>query len=181
MREMSSALVPSRQRRCAKARPPTAAPAPRLWPRLTGDRRGGAGMRSAGPWLQGLGGLGPDARRCALAGRLRHKLSGTLAISAAPSAQNCGRQRRQAIGRLAASFTNDRLTATWQLSCFPSWPKYWRATPTECVHFLGMPMSSMIQARIAPCRSISGSTSCAPGPSRLHPTTGPDPQIAAAT
>ena len=29
----------------------------------------------------------------------------------------------------------DRLTATWQLSCLPTWPQYCRATPTECLPF----------------------------------------------
>src|SRR4051812_63898 len=27
-------------------------------------------------------------------------------------------------------------TATWQLSCLPNWPQYWRATPAECAPFL---------------------------------------------
>jgi hypothetical protein len=26
---------------------------------------------------------------------------------------------------------SDSVTATWQLSCLPRWPQYWRATPTE--------------------------------------------------
>jgi len=43
-----------------------------------------------------------------------------------------------------------RESATWQLSCLPSWPQYCRATPTECRPYLGKPVSSMIQASIGP-------------------------------
>src|SRR6202035_2722876 len=50
------------------------------------------------------------------------------------------------------------LTATWQLSCLPSWPQYCRATPTECRPFLGKPVSSMIQASTGPWSSIAGNT-----------------------
>src|SRR5665647_3801146 len=45
---------------------------------------------------------------------------------------------------LAASQASDTLTATWQLSCLPNIPQYWRATPTECRPCLGKPVSSMI-------------------------------------
>jgi hypothetical protein len=61
-------------------------------------------------------------------------------------------------GRLACSLARERSTATWQSSCLPSWPQYCRATPTECLPFLGKPASSMIQARIGPYRSMAGST-----------------------
>src|SRR5258705_62471 len=60
--------------------------------------------------------------------------------------------------RLARSLATDSVTATWQLSCLPSSPQYWRATPTECLPFFGMPVSSMIQARMGACLSIFGST-----------------------
>jgi hypothetical protein len=40
------------------------------------------------------------------------------------------------MGRLADTVLMDRLTATWQLSCLPTWPQYCRATPTECLPFL---------------------------------------------
>lgn len=43
---------------------------------------------------------------------------------------------------------SDRVTATWQLSCLPIWPRYWRATPTECVPFLGMSVSEF-QPKVA--------------------------------
>lgn len=36
----------------------------------------------------------------------------------------------------------ERLTATWQFSCLPICPLYRRATPTECLSFLGKPVSS---------------------------------------
>src|SRR5271154_2685957 len=39
-----------------------------------------------------------------------------------------------------------------------SCPQYCRATPTECWPCLGKPVSSMIQASIAPCRCIWGTT-----------------------
>ena len=68
------------------------------------------------------------------------------------------------------------LTATWQLSCLPSWPQYCRATPTECLPFLGKPVSSMIQAWIGPCRSIVGSTRA-----RTTPSTAASDQSALAT
>ena len=63
------------------------------------------------------------------------------------------------MGRLAASLATDKLMATWQLSCLPSWPQYWRATPTECRPFLGKPVSSTIQASIGPVAWILGSSS----------------------
>src|SRR3954453_17024575 len=56
------------------------------------------------------------------------------------------------------SLARDSDTATWQLSCLPNWPQYWRATPTEWVPFLGKPVSSRIQAVIGPCRVRAGST-----------------------
>jgi hypothetical protein len=68
----------------------------------------------------------------------------------------------QAIGhrKAAIGVASDSDTATWQLSCLPSWPQYCRATPIECLPFLGKPVSSMIQASIGPCRSIAGTTIC---------------------
>src|ERR1700761_1829143 len=51
----------------------------------------------------------------------------------------------------------DSETTVWQLSCFPSWPQYCRATPTECLPFFGNPVSSMIEASIASFASILGS------------------------
>ena len=63
------------------------------------------------------------------------------------------------IGRLAAGVATDRLTATWQLSVLPSCPQYWRATPTECVPCLGIPVSSAIQNTGPPSGSfIRGNT-----------------------
>src|SRR5215218_6981176 len=62
------------------------------------------------------------------------------------------------MGRLAVRLASESVTATWQLSCLPSWPQYWRATPTECRPFLGTPVSSMIQASMGPARSIAGRT-----------------------
>src|SRR5215469_3657711 len=59
------------------------------------------------------------------------------------------------MGRLAASVATDSVTATWQLSCLPSCPQYWRATPTECRPFLGMPVSSTIHAAMGPRCSIA--------------------------
>jgi hypothetical protein len=70
-----------------------------------------------------------------------------------------GRYSRQATGRLAAWLAIDSVTATWQFSCFPSSPQYCRATPTECLPFLGKLVSSTIQASIGPPASIDGSTS----------------------
>ena len=49
------------------------------------------------------------------------------------------------------------LTATWQLSCLPNTPQYWRATPTECLPFFGKLVSSMIQNAPAD-KSILGTT-----------------------
>jgi hypothetical protein len=49
------------------------------------------------------------------------------------------------IARLAVSVAIDRLTATWQLSVLPNCPQYCRATPTECVPCLGIPVSSAIR------------------------------------
>src|SRR4029450_2379060 len=48
--------------------------------------------------------------------------------------------------------------AAWQLSLCLSWSQYCRATPTECRPFFGKAVSSMIQASIAPWRSIAGNT-----------------------
>src|SRR5918912_3205499 len=50
-------------------------------------------------------------------------------------------------------------TATWQLSCLPSWPQDWRVTPTECRPFLGKLVSSMIHASTGPLRSRVGRVS----------------------
>jgi hypothetical protein len=58
----------------------------------------------------------------------------------------------------AASLATDRLTMTWQLSTLPTSPQYCRATPTECLPFLGMPLSSTIQKRSGPCACIAGRT-----------------------
>jgi hypothetical protein len=54
---------------------------------------------------------------------------------------------------------SDSDTTVWQLSCLPSCPQYWRATPTEWRPCLGKDVSSKIQARMAPWRSMPGSTS----------------------
>src|ERR1700733_8293381 len=62
------------------------------------------------------------------------------------------------MGRLAWRLATDSETTAWQLSCLPSWPQYCRATPTECLPFLGKPVSSMIDASIGPSASILGST-----------------------
>jgi hypothetical protein len=51
-----------------------------------------------------------------------------------------------------------RDTKDWQLSCLPNWPHHCRATPTECLPFLGNVVSSTIDATMAPSRSIFGST-----------------------
>ncbi len=40
---------------------------------------------------------------------------------------------------------DNKLTASWQLSCLPNCQQYWRATPTECLPFLRKPVSSTIQ------------------------------------
>ena len=62
--------------------------------------------------------------------------------------------------RQAGRVVSDRqVTATWQLSCLPSWPEYWRVTPTECRPFLGKPVSPMIQASTGPLRSSAGRAS----------------------
>src|SRR3954466_6685473 len=63
------------------------------------------------------------------------------------------------MGRLAVRLARESVTATWQLSCFPSWPQYWRATPTECRPFLGKLVSSMIQASTGPLHSRAGRVS----------------------
>jgi transposase len=74
----------------------------------------------------------------------------------ASSHHSCGRYSRHAIGMLAAAVASDRLTATWQLSCLPSCPQYCRATPTECVPFLGVPVSSITQNHWGSPRAICG-------------------------
>src|SRR5262249_40992195 len=50
-----------------------------------------------------------------------------------------GKYSRYATGTLACSWASETLTATWQFSCLPSTPQYWRATPTECRPFFGDP------------------------------------------
>src|SRR4051794_29875761 len=65
--------------------------------------------------------------------------SGTPAcfLRAWSSAHSCGKYKRQATGRLARLVLTDRLTATRQFSCLPTWPQYCRTTPTECLPFFG--------------------------------------------
>src|SRR5579859_5353517 len=122
---------------------------------------GRVGQHNAGRHALGMG------RTDLVEGDLRlgfeRNLVGTLAFlrRSGSSTQACGRYRRQAIGRLAELLATDRLTATWQLSCLPSWPQYCRATPTEWLPFLGNPVSSTIQARIGSRRSRIGRT-CSP-------------------
>jgi hypothetical protein len=41
------------------------------------------------------------------------------------------------MGRLAWWLAIESETTAWQSSCLPSWPQYCRATPTECLPFLG--------------------------------------------
>jgi hypothetical protein len=52
------------------------------------------------------------------------------------------------MGRLTSAVLIDKLTATRQFSCLPTWPQYCRATPTECVPSVTNPVSSTIQALI---------------------------------
>ena len=59
--------------------------------------------------------------------------------------QSWGRYSWYATGTLPWLLASDKLTVTWQLSCLPSGPQYWRATPMECRPFLGKPVSSTIQ------------------------------------
>ena len=47
------------------------------------------------------------------------------------------------------AFQKWRSTSTLPM-IWPSWPGYWRATPTECLPFFGKLVSSMIQASICP-------------------------------
>ncbi len=56
------------------------------------------------------------------------------------------------------SLASDTLTATWQFSCLPSTPQYWRATPTECCPFFGKAVSSTIHAATGPWRAMGSST-----------------------
>src|ERR1035441_5979374 len=78
------------------------------------------------------------------------------------------------MGKLAVHVATDRLTATWQLSCFPVCPQYCRATPTEWVPFFGRPVSSTIQAAtglvlVIAARAHSRACSpAAPGRSKEH-------------
>src|SRR3984885_9012125 len=86
-------------------------------------------------------------------------------------AQVSGKYKRYAMGRLACSVAIDRLTATRQFSCFPNCPQYWCVTPTECVPFLGKPVSSTIQAITGPLRFMAGRTewhTCSSKASSLH-------------
>jgi hypothetical protein len=46
------------------------------------------------------------------------------------------------MGRLADAVLMERLTVTWQLHCLPTCLQYCRATPAECLPFLGKPVSS---------------------------------------
>jgi hypothetical protein len=73
--------------------------------------------------------------------------SGTSALAqrSGSSVQLSGRYSCHLTGKLACSHASDTLTATWQLSCLPSIPHHWRATPTECWPFLGKPVSSTSQ------------------------------------
>jgi hypothetical protein len=64
---------------------------------------------------------------------------------------------REAGGRNSRKATGS-LTATWQFSCLPGCPQYCRATPTECLPFFEMPVSSKIQATIGCWRVMAGST-----------------------
>src|SRR5688572_25072835 len=99
--------------------------------------RGRPAAPAARIWSRAIRGLVWKATSCGIPAVARR--------SGSP-AQASGRYRRQATGRLARSLASDSVTATWQLSCLPSWPQYWRATPTEWRPFLGMPVSSTIQA-----------------------------------
>lgn len=60
--------------------------------------------------------------------------SGTFAFfrRSGSLAQLSPKYKRYAMGRLANSLAIVSETATWQFSCFPTWPQYCRATPTEC-------------------------------------------------
>ncbi len=63
-------------------------------------------------------------------------------------------QIRAAAGNLMAALVkrND--------ACLPSTPQYWRVTPTECVPFLGQPVSSRIH-QPPELKFITGTTHCA--------------------
>src|SRR5215831_16290773 len=62
------------------------------------------------------------------------------------------------MGRLASAVLSDKLTATRQFSCLPTWPQYCRVTPTECFPFFGNPVSSTIQATTGPRFCMVGNT-----------------------
>ena len=88
-----------------------------------------------------------ESRSSAICGLVAKPISaGTPAFSrrALSTAHSSGRYSRKAIGRLPRCEASDRLTATWQLSCSPSCPQYWRDTPTEWRPFFGKPVSSTI-------------------------------------
>ena len=74
------------------------------------------------------------------------------------SIQDSGRYRRYATGILAFSVVTERLTATRQLSCLPTWPQYCRATPTDSRPFFGNPVSSTTHATTGSRRSMAGIT-----------------------
>lgn len=56
-----------------------------------------------------------------------------------------GRYRAAPTSHARTPVHNTAVTATWQLPIVPRVPLYWRATPTECVPFLGKPVSSRIK------------------------------------
>src|SRR5215471_10382275 len=74
------------------------------------------------------------------------------------SIQDCGRYKRYATGILVFSVVTERLTATRQLSCFPTCPQYCRATPTDSCPFLGNPVSSTTHATTGSRRNMAGIT-----------------------
>jgi len=137
-------------RAAATRRDPDARPAPELVDRpVTADRPNQLWNRASAicglVWNAAPSGTPARARR------------------AGASAQGWGRYRRwlgqiQAMGKLAWSAANDSVTVTWQLSCLPSWPQHCQATPTECLPFLGAPVSSAIQLRTLPRCATTGGT-----------------------
>ena len=55
-----------------------------------------------------------------------------------------------ATGRLPPCAASETPTATWQLSCLPSMPLYWRVTPPECVPCLDRLHDLALQPRHQP-------------------------------
>src|SRR3954469_13131708 len=91
--------------------------------------------------------------------------SGTPAAArrAASAPQSSGRKRRRPTPTGTSARARVSETRDWQLAFLPSWPQYWRFTPTECRPCLTSAVSSTTKAASGPPTSRSAAfTSSSP-------------------